>query len=297
MIIDTMKRNLLLVLAVILIIVGLFLLTQVFQTLNPSGQGALQVTSNIKGTVFLNDENIGVTPLCKCEQNNTIKQGEYTLRIVPDDTQYTPFVVKVKIEPGVLTAVERTFLPGSLASAYVLTLEKTNTEDAQLFIGTLPDAAMVSVDSNPQGASPYLIESISPSEHEVEIQKEGFAKKTIRVRTVPNYKLVISAYLGTDSGEATSELEKVSPTPTSSVSPSPTEENEDEATNEVEINNTPVGFLRVRATPSTSGRQLGTVEPGETFPYTETQNGWYKITLKNGTEGWVSGTYVTEVTQ
>lgn len=291
-----MKRNLLLVLAVVLILIGLFLLTQVFQTISPSGQGALQVTSNIKGTVFLNDEQLGDTPLCKCEQNNTIKQGEYTVRIVPSDTQYQPFVVKVKIEPGVLTAVERTFLPGSLASAYVLTLEKTDEKDAQLFVGTLPDSAMVTVDSTPKGASPYFMESISASEHEVEIQKEGFAKKTIRVRTVPNYKLVISAYLGTESGETASDLERISPTQVPSVSPSPREPQQD-SSDQIEINDTPVGFLRVRSAPSTAGRQLGTVDPGEIFSYTETENGWYKITLRDGTQGWVSGTYVTEVTQ
>ncbi|HRN96652.1 MAG TPA: SH3 domain-containing protein [Candidatus Levybacteria bacterium] len=291
-----MKRNLLLVLAVVLILIGLFLLTQVFQTLNPSGQGALQVTSNITGTVFLDDKNIGETPVCKCDQNNMVKQGEYMVKIVPSDTQYAPFVVKVKIEPGVLTAVERTFLPGSLASAYVLTLEKTNTKDAQLFIGTLPDSAVVTVDSVPIGASPHLMESISASEHEVEIQKDGFAKKTIRVRTVENYKLIISAYLGTENGETTPNLERVSPTPTLSISPSPNN-SEPNTTNQIQIDDTPVGFLRVRSTPSTAGTQLGTVDPGEIFSYTETQNGWYKITLTNGTQGWVSGTYVTEVTR
>jgi hypothetical protein len=294
-----MKRTLLLILAVFLILIGLFLLTQVFQSFSPTGQGALQVTSIVKGTVFLDDKNIGETPLCKCDQNNTINQGEYMIKIVPSDPQYSPFVVKVKIEPGVLTAVERTFLPGSLASAYVLTLEKTTTKDPQLFVGTLPDSAMISIDSTPKGASPYLIDSISASEHEVEIQKAGFAKKTIRVRTVENYKLIISAYLGTDTGETASDLQKVSPTPESSPTPSKSEEEEDnnEDENQIEIKDTPVGFLRVRSLPSTAGQQLGTVDPGEVFTYSDTQNGWYKITLKDGTKGWVSGTYVTKVSQ
>lgn len=288
-----MKRNLLLVVAILLIVIGLFLLVQVINTVRPSGQGALQVTANIQSEVYLDDTLIGETPVCKCEQNNTIAQGEYTVRIVPKDTQFTPFVVKVKVEPSVLTAVERTFLPGSLASAYVLTLEKTSHEDPQLFVGTLPDAAMVAVDSTPRGASPFFMESISPSEHEIEIQKEGFAKKTIRVRTVPGYKLVVSAYLGTESAENEPELERVSPTPTSL----PVEEEDQATQQQVEINNTPVGFLRVRSTPSTAGSQITTVEPGEVFPYTEIRNGWYQITLPDGSSGWVSGTYVTEITQ
>lgn len=291
-----MKRNLLLVVAVFLIVIGLFLLVQVAQKVRPSGQGALQVTANLTSDVYLDDKLIGKTPVCKCDQNDTVTQGEYTIRIVPEDTQYSPFVVKAKIEPGVLTAIERTFLPGSLASAYVLTLEKTPGKDPQLFVGTLPDSAMVMVDSTPRGSTPFLMDDISPSEHEIEIQKEGFAKKTIRVNAEPEYKLIVSAYLGTESNteDTTSTLEKVTPTP----QPSP-EESEDEETpsQQVEINNTPVGFLRVRSSPSTAGNQITTVEPGEIFTYTDEQNGWYKITLTDGTSGWVSGTYVTEVTQ
>lgn len=291
-----MRRNLLLVLAIVLILVGLFLLIRVIQSFNPERQGALQVTANIASKVYLDDNLLGETPLCKCEQNNTIIQGEYTVKIVPDDTQFTPFVVRVKIEPGVLTHVERTFLPGSLASAYVLTLEKTNSKEPQLFVGTIPDSAMVAIDSTPGGTSPFFLDSISPSEHEIEIQKEGFAKKTIRVRTVPEYKLLISAYLGTESAESIENTEITTPTPT------PEQEKEDEeegrsTENQIEINATQVGFLRVRSTPSTAGRELTRVEPGDVFTYTEIQNGWYKIDLPDGTSGWVSGTYVTEVNQ
>lgn len=291
-----MRRNLLLVLAIVLILVGLFLLVKVIQTISPKGQGALQVAANIKSKVYLDDKLLGEAPVCKCEQNNTILQGEYTVKIVPDDTQFTPFVVRIKIEPGLLTHVERTFLPGSLASAYVLTLEKTGTKEPQLFVGTIPDSAMVTIDNNPGGTTPLTLDSISESEHEIEIQKEGFAKKTIRVRTIPEHKLLISAYLGTESAENMEINESTSPTPTTE----PDQEDEEEkltAENQIEINETQVGFLRVRSTPSTAGRELTRVEPGEIFTYTETQNGWYKINLPDGTSGWVSGSYVTEVNQ
>ncbi len=61
------------------------------------------------------------------------------------------------------------------------------------------------------------------------------------------------------------------------------------------INTTPTGYLNVRATPSSSAKQLAQVHPGETYPYTATQSGWYKITLTDGSEGWVSGQYITVV--
>jgi hypothetical protein len=291
MIVSTMKRNLLLVVAVVLITIGLFLLVQTFRNLNPPAQGGLQVVSNIKASVYLNDVNLGQTPICKCDQNNTVPSGEHTVKIVPADSQYTPFVAKIKVEPGLLTVVDRTFLPGALASAYILTLEKIKTKEAQLFVGSLPDSAVVTVDSVPRGATPYTLDSISESEHEIEVEKEGFAKKTMKVNTLPEHRLTVFVYMGTDNEEITADLQKVSPTPALSITPTGAEK---QAANEVTIDETPVGFLRVRSTPSTAGTEVGRVNPGETFEYSQTQNGWYKITLSDGEEGWVSGEYVSE---
>ena len=45
--------------------------------------------------------------------------------------------------------------------------------------------------------TPNLITQISASEHEIELQKGGFGKKTIRIKTVNGYKLMIEAVLGT----------------------------------------------------------------------------------------------------
>jgi hypothetical protein len=289
-----MKRNLLLVVAVILIVVGLFLLVLTFKNLNPKGKGGLQVASNIKASVYLNDEMLGQTPICKCDQNNTVPEGDHTIKIVPEDSQFPPFVVKVTVEPNLLTVIDKTFLPGAQASAYVLTLEKTESTDAELFVGSLPDSAVVTVDSIPRGASPYILDSISESEHEIEVEKDGFAKKTIRVNTLPKHKLNVFVYLGTKGEEDSSDLEKVSPTPTTSITPTEANNNSETSSNQITINDTPVGFLRVRSTPSTSGQEVGRVEPGEEFEYSEEENGWYKIKLTDGKEGWVSGTYVSE---
>lgn len=288
----TMKRNLLLIVAVILIVTGLFLLVLTFRTLMPKKTGALQVQANIKSTVYLDDKIIGTTTLCLCDPDKYIPVGEYTIKIVPEDTQFSPFVVKTKVEPNVLTVVERTFLPGSQASAYTLTLEEIDSKDAQIFVGTLPDSAIITIDSIPRGASPYLLDSISVSEHEIEIEKEGFSKQTIRVNAVEGRKLTVYAYLGTQGEEIASDLEKVSPTPTTTSSSAP--EQKSTSANTITINSTPVGFLRVRSTPSTSGEEVGRVDPGEEYEYSQTQNGWYKITLSDETEGWVSGTYVSE---
>lgn len=136
------------------------------------------------------------------------------LRIEPKDTTLAAYTVRIRINGGVLTAVDKTFLPGSLGSSSVLTLEQSNNPKPQIEITTIRDGALITIDSNPVGATPYKSDSISSSEHEVEIQKEGFSKKTIRVRTVENHVLVESASLGTgDIGNIPQ------PTPTLTISP------------------------------------------------------------------------------
>lgn len=120
-----MKRRILLVVAVLFICVGIFVLIKFATTaLIPQGRGGLQVTSNIKANVFINERPIGATPLSLSEADQTLAANTYNLRIVPEDQSMQPYVAKVSINPGVLTAVDRIFLPGALSSSYILTLEK-----------------------------------------------------------------------------------------------------------------------------------------------------------------------------
>ncbi len=50
--------------------------------------------------------------------------------------------------------------------------------------------------------------------------------------------------------------------------------------------------LNVRSGPATTYSAIGTIYPGQTWPVTGSQNGWYAIAF-NGQTGWVSGAYVT----
>lgn len=286
-----MKRFILLILAVILIVVGLFLLFHISSLFKTAGQGALQVTANVKSNVYLNDKYVGTTPYCKCTQNNTIASGVYTVRIEPQDKSADPFTTKATVNPGVLTAVERTFLPGSLASAYTLTLTKTSDSNTELKISSLPDDAIVAIDSQAVGTTPYEEQNVTASEHEIEIQKSGFAKKTLKVRTVAGYILSINVILGVESSDITT-----TPTPAPSTTPSVSPKPSGNSTKTmIKILDTPTDFLRVRSTPG--GTQTGEVSPGDTYPYIDEQSGWYEITLKDGTKGWVSSQYAEKVTQ
>lgn len=282
-----MKRIIILLVASLLVVAGLFILFRVLFSVGPKGKGALQVTSNTKATVYLNDKPIGDTPLCKCNQGETLDTGTYTVKVVPADAGLDQFTTKVEILPNVLTAVDRTFAPGAFASAYTLTLQKKSGDSAEVLVQSLPDAAIVTIDGQQEEITPFLAEDITASEHDIQIQKSGFTKKTIRVRAVPGYRLIINAILGSDSGTVEEEFKSSSPTPSGTPTPKPGDE-------QITINDTPTGFLRVRSGPSTGTDEIGRVEPGETYTVESEENGWYQIKIKSGDLGWISGQFATK---
>lgn len=276
-----MRRKLLGLVSIILIFIGFFLLFQVIASFIPKGRGALQVTSSVKAKVILNGKEIGNTPLCKCDEGDRIDEGNYTIQIVPEDSSSNTYTAKIKIGKNVLTAVDRIFLPGSYASAYTLYLEKIFSNDSELFVSSLPSGALVSIDGNDEGVTPLLEKKISSSEHEIELQKGGYGKKTIRVRTVPGYKLIAEAVLGTiPSSEEDLPGNESTPTPTSTQEKA-----------KVLILETPTGFLRVRSAPNINSSEVGRVNPGEELTLLSEQNGWYEVELSSGDKGWVSSDY------
>lgn len=282
---NSVKKKFVGLLSIIIIFIGFFLFFKVVGSTLPKGRGALQVTSNVEAKILLNGKTIGTTPLCKCDQTDRIDEGTYTLQLVPEG-QFETYTTKVKIGRNVLTAVDRTFLPGSYASSYILYLEKISGNTPQLFVSSLPTGALVTVDGEDSGATPNLITSITSSEHEIELQKGGYGKKTIRVKTVPGYKLLVEAILGTQpaAGEILPGSE-ASPTPTPSASPQT-----------VTILSTPTGFLRVREEANINTAEIGRVLPGDVLPLLEEQAGWYKIQLKDGTAGWISSSFAEKKT-
>lgn len=54
--------------------------------------------------------------------------------------------------------------------------------------------------------------------------------------------------------------------------------------------------VNVREGPGYSFGIIGNVKNNETYSVLESQNGWYKIELKNGTKGWIAG-YLTTLDQ
>lgn len=60
-----------------------------------------------------------------------------------------------------------------------------------------------------------------------------------------------------------------------------------------EIKDTPTGWLNVREGAGTSYPKITRVYPGETYIFLEEKDGWYKIKLNNGKEGWITSEFAS----
>ena len=79
-----MKRLLFILLPLVLAFTAFCVVTFILSQ-EDSGKGALQVTSVPQSNVYINNAFIGQTPLCKCDAQNLLPTGEYTIRLVPVD--------------------------------------------------------------------------------------------------------------------------------------------------------------------------------------------------------------------
>ena len=280
-------RKLLLFLLPVLLAVIVFAIFSFFFLRPNNGKGALQVTSLPASTVYINGKPLGKTPLCKCDSTEMLPVGDYTIKLVPLDSSLSSYEDRITINPSVLTVVDRTFGDVGKSSGSVITLSKISQPHlAQLFVTSFPYGATVSVDNNTAGSTPQLVSSITDSDHDIVISKDGYLSKTIRIHGVLGYKLNALIYLATDVTNASSSSATATEQPI--ASPSAT------AQQTVIILSTPTGFLRVRDAASLGGNEITQVHPGETYPLVSQVSGWFEIKLSDGKLGWISSSYAKE---
>lgn len=280
-----MKKFLLILLPVVLAIAVVGVLFAFFGK-DVFGKGALQVTSVPQSNVFLNGKYIGKTPLCKCDGQNLLAVGDYTIRMVPVDNALSQdvFEQKITITKAILTVVDRTFGAGPNAQGSVISLTPGEKGKVGLSVVSFPDGALVSVDAAQIGTSPVAQVGLTESDHDILLQKSGYKDKHIRVHTVSGFTLSVIAYLAIDPqalATSSATLNQAQASSAASLS-----------TQKIIILDTPTGFLRVRSDPSLGGSEIAQVKPGESYVLLAEQNGWYQIQLTDGkTTGWISASY------
>lgn len=291
------------------VIVSGFLLSGCSLKSTPS---AIQVTANPVANVFIDGKMVGKTPY----QANDLKAGEVTVKLIPESTT-TPLVSwegKVKLNSGVLTLVDREFSASdAVSSGQILTLEKIKDDkSASVSVVSDPDGSLVNLDGETKGFAPIALDKVSIGDHQITVSKEGYAEKVVKAKTIAGYKLIINVKLAQIVTAVPSVT--ITPVPTGSIRPTvtakptvtpkpttstgqitPSPATGSPVSGNVEIKETPTGWLRVRSGPSTSSTEIAKVNPGEKYKLLEETTGWYKITLSDGKEGWISSQYASKV--
>jgi len=261
--------------AVALVVVVVFFAVGYFK---PKGAG-LSIETTPNASVYINGEQVGRTPF-----EITREPGEIVVKLIPEsvDTPLTPFDTKVELVSGIKTIIKRDF--GETeddSSGYILSFEKIGGKETSIAVISVPDAAQVTIDGSIRGFTPLKSSSIAPGEHNISVVAANYNEQSLTVSSVEGYKLTVIIKISPD-GESQNEEEKPEEVP---------------KVEEVEILDTPTGFLRVRDLPSTAGEEVGQVDPGEKYRYLETDGatGWFKIEYADGKEGWISNQYAKRV--
>jgi len=266
------KVILLTIFLVLLIVLGTLFVTGYF---SPPKAGLLVDTDPLS-TVFINGERVGTT-----KYEGMFKPGEVVVKLVPEsfDKPLPPYETKVKLVSGVKTIIQRAFLESEeKSSGAIISFERSDDNNAQISIVSIPDASQVLLDGQIRGNTPFKLSPVSVGKHTLILRSQGYEEKKIGVMIYKGFKL--TAVFKLSPKEEQNQPEE-NPTP------EPIREEK------VKILKTGTGFLRVRLEPSTLAREVGQVIPGEFYKLLDTDDktGWYKIEYKDGEEGWISDEY------
>jgi len=173
----------------IIIIIGVIVVLGIFVLLAKiliSSPAALSVTSDpSEQKVYLDGQEVGTTPF----STKDLKEGEVTLT-------FGEFSQKVRITAGATTAVNWTLGPSDSFSAGEIVWLSPSSAGTKLLVISKP-AAEVFSEGESLGSAP-LSKEVSPGEYNIEIKKEGYFSRTLKVAVKEGYQLNISVSLSLD---------------------------------------------------------------------------------------------------
>jgi uncharacterized protein YgiM (DUF1202 family) len=297
--------------------IATLLLSGCTSILEKNNKAGLQIiTDDVTASIFLDGQYVDRTPFI----NKELKPASYTLKIEPEDQKLVPYETTVTLRKGLLTVV--TWKPGTraeLSGGVIYELEKLpNKKQTELSVVSIPDGAVVSVDSGPKEFAPYLTTTLIPGSHELSVTLPSYETQEHTINMVEGHRLNILVKLAktTASEEVSNEPNPELPTATPSAnlnassaatpkvaaaSPSGKPLITPQAAKTVsgpKVTITATNFfqdgaevLRVRDQAGASGKELGFAPVGSTYQYLgKEQSGWYNIQF--GTQsGWVNKAY------
>ncbi|WKZ25326.1 MAG: PEGA domain-containing protein [bacterium] len=249
-------------------------------------ESGILVEADPESIVYINEQEVGRTPY---EAN--LSAGEITLRVKPIDTGIIldDYETKINLTSGVRTIVKRTFKDvEEFSSGVVVSFEKLGGSESYITVVSVPDNAQVIVDNKIVGYTPLRVK-MPAGDHNLIVSSDKYLEKSLPIRVYAGYKLTASVKLAKSDVVESQIIEELSGS------------TDIEGLGKIKVNQTDIGFLRVRSGANTGFPEIGQVKPDEEYEILEIdENGiWYKIEFV-GTEGesqagWVSAEFVTKL--
>lgn len=264
-----MKKNIIFALVVLSIFILIFRFgyQPLMDFLGYKARAGIKITSIPDGAiVYIEGTEVGKTPY----ENDNLDPKEYDLRLVSDNAFWQG---SARLTKGTLTVVNREIAVNiASSSGEILTL---NTGQG-VVITSNPTETSVEIDGKDYGKTPLKVADLSSGEHTFLLSHSNYLKRSIRALLPEKMTLHLDVNLAISEIDLSSTSS--APTITSLV--------------KLVVLQTPTGFLRVRERPTTTATELVRLSTGDTVTLLEELNGWNKIKLDNGMEGYVSANYV-----
>lgn len=214
--------------------------------------------------VFLNEKQVGKTPY----EDKGLEVGDHVVRLEKEQASWQG---RVKLTSGTVTVINRDLAEDEASSAgEILNLDRGKG----LTIISSPTDADIEIDGKAYGKTPVTL-NIGAGERTILVSHANYLKRSIKANLPENFNLTVSVDLALSEADLTTIT-----TPVITQTPI------------VSVKQTPTGFLRVRDKPSLNGKEIAQVKPGDMLIFLEEQGAWDRVRLSDGTEGFVSSSYV-----
>jgi len=243
-------------------------------------KSAIEISSYPIAKVYLNGKEMGITPY----KNTDLTPGEIEIKLTSGDKVWNR---KITLQNNVNTVIDWEFENETQdGGGYILYLEKTgDSKKAGFLVNTTPDQSTIMIDDEVKGLSPVRIGDIGEGDQHLVLSFPGYKNVEVFMKAMKGYQLVVNAVLPKE----TINIDSTQNSNSSSDSLS------NQAEEKVKIKKTETGWLRVRETPTLSGKEVVKVKTNEQYTLLDEQTDWIKIDLGSSKSGWVSSKYVEKI--
>ncbi|HSW90133.1 MAG TPA: PEGA domain-containing protein [Patescibacteria group bacterium] len=276
------------------LIINLTLLSSLLSgcSLLSAPKAGLHVESNIPATVLIDDKQVGQVPYA----SDTLRAQKYTVTVKPIDPSYPPYQGQLRLYPGQQTSIVWNFAKTTEQSwGWVFSqTDAKDTASTELELTTSPPNVPVTIAGLSKGFTPLTLGSLSTGSINITLQAPGFADLAREVTFTNGKRLVIFAKLASllsVNQETQSQGIPQLAVPGESATPSGLVVQTLKKPY-ILIQDTPTGFLRVRAKPDAGGTELGQLAPGSSLSYLSKEvDGWYQVQFQATSSAWVNAQY------